>query len=268
MSALRELARREPLLFRVGAGFWLLSIVLLAGVFVDSAEILGVNRWIKPLKFSLSIAIFIWTMAWFLQYLDRSIRTLPVIRWGIVSTQVVEIVLIAGQSARGVPSHFNAATPFDLAVFNTMGLAILANSIVCAWAFVVYLKRPPELPASYLWGIRCGLAMFLLGSAAGVVLVANNAHTVGLPDGGAGLPFLNWSTLGGDLRIAHFVGLHGTQAMAIAGYAFARIRMPRGEWLVIGFTLAWAFLTLALLFMALAGRPLFIAPLTEVPTIR
>jgi hypothetical protein len=107
--------------------------------------------------------------------------------------------------------------------------------------------------------------MFLLGSATGVVLVANGAHTVGLPDGGPGIPFVNWSTLAGDLRIAHFAGLHGMQAMAIAGYALARIHVPRAHWLIVCFTLAWTSLTLALLLMALSGRPLVMAPLADTP---
>ena len=41
-------------------------VVAAAVASFDTRLILGINPWIKPMKFLSSIAIFLWTMAWFM----------------------------------------------------------------------------------------------------------------------------------------------------------------------------------------------------------
>jgi hypothetical protein len=129
--------------------------------------------------------------------------------------------------------------------------------------FVVLLlfMRPSERPApAYLWGIRAGLLLFFLGSLEGMAMVSNMAHTVGAPDGGPGLPVVNWSTRSGDLRVAHFLAFHALQLLPLAGFCLSRYRAdwPRRRQVALVLALAFVYAAgVSLVFwQALSGRPL------------
>ncbi|HWG91255.1 MAG TPA: hypothetical protein VNZ52_10455 [Candidatus Thermoplasmatota archaeon] len=252
-GAVEAVRRQEPLLFWAGVGHLVLAPLFLALAPFDGRTILGVDPWVKPTKFTLSIGIYLITIAALLLPLAAS-RTKGFIRQTSVWTMVGEMAIIVAQAARGTTSHFNIATPLDAVLFQVMGILIMAATAAAIALLVLYLK-PVPVAKPVRWGIRLGLLVMLIGSAAGGQMVANQGHTVGGEDGGAGLPFLTWSTEHGDLRAAHFLGLHGLQVLPLLGLAVAG-RARHAERVVMVAAVVYAVAVLFLYVHALLGRPL------------
>lgn len=247
---INELRHRDPLLFWVGAAMLLTLLVVTLLSISDTRLVLGINPWIKPMKFLTSITIFLWTVAWFMpETRTEARRAVNAVRWTISAAMIIEIACVILQAARGTTSHFNVATAFDALIFNIMGGTIAVNTLAIIVFLTLVRRDTPPSRAGYLWGIRLGLAMFLLASFEGGLIVANNAHTVGGPDGGAGLPFVNWSMEHGDLRIAHFFGMHAMQALPLIGF------LSHSRNVVVGVGVIWLAVTGGLVTLALQGRP-------------
>ncbi len=164
----------------------------------------------------------------------------------------IENFLITMQSARGVSSHFNVTDSFNGMVFSTMGIAILIFTFTAIYAEVLFFRQQKfSIQPAYLWGIRLGLLFFIIFSLEAGFMLSRMSHTVGGPDGGAGLPLINWSTEHGDLRIAHFLGIHSLQILPLAGnYLF------RKSSTLILFSAVYFLLVTTILILALRGLPL------------
>jgi hypothetical protein len=204
-----------------------LAHLALAGLFtvllaLDGRTLLGRNVWTKPWKFAVSIAMFTATMAWILPSLSLTDRVETLATYTISGAMTIEIALISTQAARGVASHFNTSTPLDTTIFMIMGATITISSSVVAYVLWRVVRNPPDLPPAYLWGLGLGMFMFVLMSFQGWLMVVRQSHAVGAPSGGRGLTLLNWSLTGGDLRIAHLVGLHALQVLPLTGYLATR----------------------------------------------
>lgn len=261
MNILQHLYERNAALTIFGTVNFAAFVLFVVFSQIDHRVLMGVNVWIKPMKFAVSIGIFCWTIAWFLGYLPESSLKNGVV-WTIIITMIIEMLCIGIQAGRGVLSHFNVQTPLDGAVFGLMGIAIGINTAavgIVAWLFFqnspVHLSEP--LPTAYLWAIRLGLLIFIVASLQGYLMGGRLQHSVGAPDGTAGLPFLNWSRSVGDLRIAHFVGLHAIQILPLFGFVAVRFLSPRYALAaVFFFSVFYGILCIIALLQALAGVPL------------
>jgi hypothetical protein len=150
-----------------------------------------------------------------------------------------------------------------------MGTSILILFLAHVVIAIVVLRQSlADRAATY--AIRLGLGLSLLGMFAAVPMVMPRttsageiagAHSVGVPDGGPGLPLVGWSTVGGDLRIGHFVGLHALQALPLLAILLARFGSGRLDGgtrarLLVVAGAAYGVLTMLLTWQALRGQPL------------
>ncbi|MBC8044661.1 MAG: hypothetical protein IAF08_14590 [Rhizobacter sp.] len=250
-----ELFNRNAPLAWTGMANLALFFILLAVMPFETRTVMGINLWIKPAKFAISVVIFTWTMAWLLHDV-RSDSWFGFITWGIAAAMIAEMIPITVQAARGVQSHFNITTPLDGAVFSFMGAAIFFNTLLLVMATAVFFRTETGLAAAYLWGIRLGLIISILASIEGGYMAARLQHSVMVADGGAGLPFVNWSTKGGDLRVAHFVGLHALQLLPLAGWLLYRFAPQQATAATLGASLLYAAFVILLFVRAMQGVPL------------
>jgi len=237
----------------------------IAGIFLDDRMITGVPAWLKPSKFAISTAIYSATLACLFRYLTVWPRFVRAMGWVVSIVLVAEVAIIDAQAARGTTSHFNVSTPLDSALFGIMG-----TSIVVLWlasiGVLVALFRQKFRDTDWGWSLRLGMLITVLGSAVGGTMTRMmpeqretirvthkitrvGAHTIGAPDGGPGLPGLGWSTEHGDMRVAHFFGLHGVQIVPLLSLLWGRRR-------VFGVAASYLGLIAILTWQGLRGQPL------------
>jgi hypothetical protein len=252
MRFLNQLRKRNAILYYFGWLYFLGGIVSIIMTQTSGTIVLGINAWIKPMKFFFSIWIFCWTMAWFLVYLTNK-RATRIYTWAVVIVMIIEQAIITWQAANGRLSHFNITTPFYQSLFVIMGVAI---ATLTAWTGVIgyyfFKQKQFDVPMPYIWGIRLGIILFVIFSFEGGIMASRLSHTVGAPDGGPGIPVFNWSNQYGDLRIAHFIGIHSLQILPIYGYYVAKTN--RSIKLFAG---AYFILTMYLFMRALQQMPLW-----------
>jgi hypothetical protein len=258
MAILGEWLRRQPTLTRFGGALLLLLVPVLAASMIDPRTIDGVSVWAKPAKFLFSIAVHVLTFAWFMGYVRPDQRETPLMRRTVavlIAANIFELAWIGWQAAHGLRSHFNEDTPFHAVMYALMGavvLLIVSANLPLAWNI---WRRPADgLRPDYRAAVIAGLLLTVaLGGGFGIYMSQQTGHAVGAEAGH--LPLFSWNRRGGDLRVAHFFGIHAEQAIPLLALAVARLNLP-ARWMAISAgTAAYVALTAATFVQALQGRP-------------
>lgn len=260
---LLELRAKDNILFRFG---WLLLCTVPA--FTICAFLRGGfdahTAWIKPMKFAISFATFVWTISLFLSVLRIPAWKRRLVRRAIVGSVSIEILCLAAQAWRNVPA--GAGTFADFLIFQGTTAMVSLNTVVTIWLLIVFSANRERIKiadAAQVLAIRLSIVIFLLGNAIGGYMLNRGAHTVGAPDGGPGLPFVGWSTIAGDLRISHFIAIHAIQIVPLFAFILWRMAprpaLPRRRVAVIAGSVAVAGIILATFLQAMLGHPLLAA---------
>jgi|OM-RGC.v1.010159567 hypothetical protein len=253
MEFLLLLKKQSALLYWFGWANFALALLLIVFSCIWPVVFQGLSAWHKPIKFALSIGILVWTVARMEVYLPPG-KDLSGANLILFLSLLFEIIYISFQAARGQASHFNLSTPLHQFLYSLMALAASAASLTVAYLGIKFFSASfPALPTAFLWSLRLGIILFVVFSFAGFAMGARLSHNVGELTGPhhPRLPFLGWSLRLGDLRIAHFLGMHALQILPLLGWYL--LKDTRLVFLAFGL---YALLAGALFLQALAGKPL------------
>jgi hypothetical protein len=260
-ARLARLRAAQPLWFAQACGYFALLLITLVLMLIDDRLFQGVSLWKKPAKFALSLAVLFGTWTWFAGLLPAAWwRTTParVLAWLAVVTGAFEMVYIFVMAGLGQASHFNLATPFTSVMYSLMGVGATLLVSVCLWLAIALVRQVPGWRREpFLLSVVLGLLVtFVLGGGFGGYLGSHLSHWVAAtPTDAGGLPGFDWARDGGDLRVAHFFGMHAMQVIPAVGL-LARDRLPRGGTVaVVVASLAWSGLCVFTFVQALRGLP-------------
>ncbi|WP_410651620.1 hypothetical protein [Amycolatopsis sp. cmx-4-54] len=229
----------RPLMI-LAAAMAVLGVIALGGLVFDDRSLVNAPLWLKPLKFTISVGLYAVTLAWLIGQLTRGKR----LGWWLGTVFAaglgLDMALLFWQIAiRGRTLHFNRETPADQWINN-----MVANGAFTGWgataaiALLLLFQRLPDRAMNS--ALRAGAALSVAGIGVALLMSGPNeqqmaqfragerpsilgAHAVGVPDGGPGLPVLGWSTVGGDMRIPHFFGIHAIQVLPLVAFGLLKL---------------------------------------------
>jgi hypothetical protein len=262
IAFLIEIKSRNPSLFYYGVLCLVAAVVFLVLSKVSTVQVFGVSAWLKPFKFAFSTFLFSWAMAWYCHYLEDFNITL--FNGSVMILLGFEIIYIAVQAGRGQLSHYNISTPMYSALYSMMALAASLVTMYTAYVGILFFTRSfPHLPDYYVWAIRWSILIFVIFSFQGFLMGSQLNHSVGAQNDNSNLFIVGWSKTVGDLRVAHFIGMHALQVLPVL--SFYVLKNTKATFAI---SLLYGLLALFTLLQALQGKPLIRKQQAKHETIR
>lgn len=239
-----QLRQNQPWLTRYSELLIAVVPMMLLAMALDERQFRGVSIWLKPLKFVLSTIMFSLTTAWFVGYLPSAVRGARAVRWiviTVIATSLFEVLYIGFQAGIGSASHYNVADRLHATLFVLMAIAAIGLTGTQAALAVLIRRHSPRTEAALTAVIALWLT-FILATVSGMMLGGAQ------PPAGSGVPVLGWHLSGGDIRPAHFLGVHAHQIIPLAGWGITRLMPSHIRPLVLLFValylVSWLMLTL------------------------
>jgi hypothetical protein len=220
------------------------------GLIVDNMALNFSPLWLKPFKFAVSSIIYAVTLI-YLTTLIPNQKFLKIANWITSCGLIIELIIIYLQAYRGRMSHFNFLTLEDMILFQIMAFAIVAVWI-SLFIYIIGFFKLQTNEDSMIPAIRIGLLItfismglaFTMTSPSkediqraeinkGPIGITMGSHSVGETDETKRLPLTGWARTGGDLRIAHFLGLHAIQILFLIGLFIRSLKINYKSGLVI-----------------------------------
>ena len=263
ISSVWQLRTPQSWYYSTIAYFFLMVFCMIAAQ-LDSRLLFDVSVWSKPFKFSLSLVAYFATLIWCWNYTTEHFRrtTRAKVLIAIPTTMaLLEMVYITVQAGLGEASHFNLSTPYHAMMYSLMGFGAVCMVIAVAWLGIeIGISRGLREPL--IVAIVLGLVLtFVLGGGFGGYLGSAGGHWVNAPATDAnGTLLFNWTRQGGDLRVAHFFGMHAMQVIPVFALLLVKVS-PRvlsknmATACVVGFACAYTAWTTNTFFQAIQGQP-------------
>jgi hypothetical protein len=189
-------------------------------------------------------------MAWYCYYLPNF--NIKLFNWSVILLLGFEIFYIVFQASKGQLSHYNLSTPVYSFLFSMMALAATLVTLYTAYVgLLFFINSFPELPNYYVWAIRLGIIIFVIFSFEGFAMGSRLSHSVGALNDNSNWFIVGWSKTVGDLRVAHFIGMHALQVLPLLSYY-----VFKNTKLTVGLSVVYGLLALLTLYQALNGKPL------------